>query len=38
VAPARLIEHGFRFQYPEWPDAARELCGRWKKWHRSRAA
>ena len=39
VVPARLIEHGFRFQYPEWPDAARELCGRWKQWHyRSRAA
>ena len=39
VVPARLIEHGFRFQYPVWHDAARELCGRWKQWqHRSRAA
>jgi uncharacterized protein len=39
VVPARLIEHGFRFHYPDWPDAARELCGRWKQeQRRSRAA
>ena len=28
VAPARLLEAGFRFQQPEWPGAARELVGR----------
>ena len=27
VVPARLIEHGFKFKYPAWPDAARDLCG-----------
>jgi uncharacterized protein (TIGR01777 family) len=30
VAPARLIEHGFAFDYPHWDEAARELCARWK--------
>ena len=28
VVPARLQAAGFRFQYPEWPEAARELVGR----------
>jgi len=26
VVPARLLEHGFRFKYPEWRDAALDLC------------
>ena len=26
VVPARLLEHGFRFKYPDWQDAARDLC------------
>jgi len=26
VVPARLLDHGFVFKYPRWPDAARELC------------
>ncbi|HUR80592.1 MAG TPA: TIGR01777 family oxidoreductase [Thermoanaerobaculia bacterium] len=30
VFPARLLEHGFAFDYPRWPEAARELCARWK--------
>ncbi|MEA2559361.1 MAG: uncharacterized protein QOH06_865 [Acidobacteriota bacterium] len=30
VVPGRLLEDGFYFQYPEWPDAARELCKRYK--------
>ncbi|HVG22938.1 MAG TPA: DUF1731 domain-containing protein [Thermoanaerobaculia bacterium] len=30
VTPARLLEHGFTFDYPRWPEAARELCARWK--------
>jgi uncharacterized protein (TIGR01777 family) len=27
VVPHRLLERGFAFQYPHWPDAARQLCG-----------
>lgn len=30
VVPGRLLEHGFTFQHPTWPDAARDLCRRWK--------
>jgi NAD dependent epimerase/dehydratase family enzyme len=26
VVPARLLEHGFTFRLPVWPDAARELA------------
>ncbi len=28
VVPARLLDLGFRFRYPSWPDAARDLCER----------
>ncbi len=28
VVPGRLLEAGFAFDYPEWPDAARELVRR----------
>lgn len=31
VVPGRLLEDGFYFQYPEWPDAARELCNRFRR-------
>jgi len=31
VVPARLLENGFRFVYPEWPEAARDLCARSRK-------
>lgn len=31
VAPTRLLQEGFRFQYPEWPEAAKELCRRWRE-------
>ena len=30
VVPGRLLGAGFRFEHPEWAEAARELCGRWK--------
>ena len=30
VVPARLLAHGFTFTYPEWHDAASNLCQRWK--------
>jgi uncharacterized protein (TIGR01777 family) len=26
VIPARLLEHGFTFKYPDWRDAALDLC------------
>lgn len=30
VVPVRLLELGFRFDFPEWPEAARELVGRFR--------
>ncbi|MGB7331869.1 MAG: DUF1731 domain-containing protein, partial [Terriglobales bacterium] len=30
VIPGRLLRKGFSFVYPDWPDAARELCKQWK--------
>ena len=33
VAPDRLLEHGFTFQFPTWPEAARDLCTKWKENH-----
>ena len=30
VFPGRLLREGFSFTYPAWPEAARELCERWK--------
>ncbi|HEY2343713.1 MAG TPA: TIGR01777 family oxidoreductase [Chthoniobacteraceae bacterium] len=30
VVPGRLLRDGFRFEYSEWPAAARELCQRWR--------
>jgi hypothetical protein len=29
VVPGRLLEAGFRFEFPSWPDAARDLVARW---------
>jgi NAD dependent epimerase/dehydratase family enzyme len=26
VIPGRLLEHGFAFEYPSWPQASRDLC------------
>ncbi len=31
VVPGRLMQHGFKFEFPEWPQAARDLCERWRK-------
>jgi uncharacterized protein (TIGR01777 family) len=31
VVPARLHQQGFSFQYPTWPEAARDLCAAWRK-------
>jgi uncharacterized protein (TIGR01777 family) len=30
VVPAVLQRSGFEFKFPEWPDAARDLCKRWR--------
>ena len=37
VVPARLLEHGFTFRYPEWSRAARDLCRHWKSCHARRS-
>ena len=29
VVPARLLQHGFRFTFPTWREAARDLYRRW---------
>jgi uncharacterized protein (TIGR01777 family) len=29
VVPTKLLQSGFRFEFPTWPDAARELCQQW---------
>jgi uncharacterized protein len=31
VIPARLLESGFRFEYPTWEAAALDLCREWSK-------
>jgi uncharacterized protein (TIGR01777 family) len=33
VVPGRLLDHGFVFKYPLWPDAARDLWCQWKLAH-----
>jgi uncharacterized protein (TIGR01777 family) len=30
VVPARLLRSGFTFEFPHWPEAARDLCARWR--------
>jgi uncharacterized protein (TIGR01777 family) len=30
VVPARLLESGFTFDFPTWPEAARDLCAKWR--------
>ena len=31
VVPGRLLESGFKFEFPTWPEAAAELCERWRE-------
>ncbi len=31
VVPGRLIQNGFAFNFPTWPEAARDLCYRWRE-------
>lgn len=30
VVPGRLTQQGFTFEFPSWPEAAQELCHRWR--------
>lgn len=30
VVPKRMLESGFTFQFLTWPEAARDLCARWR--------
>jgi uncharacterized protein len=30
VVPGRLLHDGFEFKFPDWNDAARDLCRRWR--------
>jgi len=30
VVPGRLLQQGFTFKFPSWPEAARDLCERWR--------
>ncbi len=31
VVPGRLLQQGFAFEFPSWPEAARNLCERWRR-------
>jgi hypothetical protein len=31
VVPSRLLESGFSFHFPTWPEASRDLCRRWRE-------
>jgi NAD dependent epimerase/dehydratase family enzyme len=31
VVPTRLLGDGFKFKFPNWPEAARDLCARWRE-------
>lgn len=33
VVPGRLLDAGFRFEFPTWPEAARDLVARWRATH-----
>lgn len=36
VIPGRLLASGFRFDFPTWPEAAADLCRRWRELHAAR--
>ena len=33
VVPGRLLEAGFKFEFPDWPEAAEDLVNRWRHRH-----
>ena len=38
VVPGRLLEAGFQFKYPTWPEAAHDLVVQWRGAHPSRTS
>lgn len=36
VVPGRLVREGFAFEFPAWPEAARDLCEAWRRVRRGR--
>ena len=38
VVPGRLLEHGFTFKFPNWNEAASDLCRQWRMRRRIRHA
>jgi hypothetical protein len=38
VVPGRLLGSGFDFRFPRWPEAARDLCRRWRAARRGPSA
>jgi NAD dependent epimerase/dehydratase family enzyme len=37
VVPGRLLDGGFTFAFPTWPEAASDLCHEWREQRRSQA-
>ncbi len=37
VVPGRLLAQGFSFAFPNWPQAAGDLCGEWRRRRAARA-
>jgi NAD dependent epimerase/dehydratase family enzyme len=33
VVPGLLMQHGFTFNFPSWPEAVGDLCRRWRETH-----
>lgn len=31
VVPGRLLDAGFRFRFPDWEEASKDLCARWRE-------
>ena len=31
VIPTKLLDSGFKFEFPDWADASRDLCERWRE-------
>jgi uncharacterized protein (TIGR01777 family) len=38
VVPTRLLESGFVFRFPNWEEAAQDLCARWRRGQSTSAA
>lgn len=38
VVPGRLLQEGFSFEFPSWPEAARDLCRGWREGKATAAA